>query len=144
MKNQSLKAALLKTYLSQPNADGKKRIPMFLYTLTGSPEALAMYKEAKTKEGYYAEEDGKPLWHTSRSIGQGGTVIMLEDGRLLPDNSDIAIANSFIAQIPDGPLQKAVADIYAQKLVNRISGKQTEEAVQDTVNVEHTDLDDVK
>lgn len=150
MKNLVLTAKYVKTYLSKASVENDQRIPMFLYTLNGPTEALLKYKEIKSKEGYYSEDDeGNPLWHSNRFVGNCCKVIMTEDGKIFKDNDDILKANSMIDQLPNGELKKALAEIYAKKLCidlenigNMLSHEENDKIIEDIYN-DYDNLNDL-
>jgi len=112
-----LQAQFVKTYTGKEN-EKKERTTMFLYYLTGTPEAKASYKAIKEKEGFYQEDEkGNPLWHTSRTVGKIGFIVITDDNKIVIDNDNIRIMNNQLEQMPDGILKTAMAQEIAKSIM---------------------------
>ena len=86
-----MKVKLLRSYRS------KNGNATFVYTVSGSEKDLAAYKAAQGE--YYREDDnGTPLWFTTRCIGQSGKLIITTNGNIVPDMSAFDQAASIAAQ----------------------------------------------
>lgn len=86
-----MKVSLLRSYRSR---NGN---PTFVYAVKGSPADLEAYKNAQGE--YYREDDnGTPLWFTTRCIGQHGELIITTNGNIVPDMSKFDQAASLAAQ----------------------------------------------
>lgn len=104
-----MKVSLLRSYRS------KNGNPTFVYTVSGSATELAAYKEAQGQ--FYREDDnGKPLWFTTRCIGDNGKLIITTNGNIVPDMSEFDKAASIVAQY-GGNLGEAIAKASAAKLL---------------------------
>ena len=75
----------------------KKGNVVFRYAVTGSPEALAAYKEAQG-DFYRENEDGTVLWFTTRFAGDRNELIITESGKCIADMSAYDAAASISAQ----------------------------------------------
>ena len=64
-----MKVKLLRSYKSQ---NGNT---VFVYTVSGNASQLEAYKNA-SGDFYREDENGTPLWFTTRCIGQRGTLII--------------------------------------------------------------------
>lgn len=69
----------------------------FVYKVTGSATDLEAYKEAQG-EYYREDEQGNPLWFTTRCIGPSGKLIITTNGNIVPDMSAYDQAASIAAQ----------------------------------------------
>ena len=72
--------------------------PTFVYAVSGNTEQLAAFK---TAQGEYYREDtvtGEPLWFTTRSVGQVGSLIITTKGNIVPDMSAFDQAASIASQ----------------------------------------------
>jgi len=105
-----LKAKSVRTYRS------KKGNPTFVYTVEGSKEDLASFK--KSQGSYYREdEDGKPLWFTTRYIGEVGTLLITTNGNVVPDMSAMDKQASLVAQYGGN-----FGDVLAKQGVAKLTG----------------------
>jgi hypothetical protein len=86
-----MKTKLLRSYKSQ------KGNTVFVYSVTGSPEQIAAYKAAQG-DNYRESEEGISLWFTTRCIGNAGTLIVTEKGKVVPDMSAFEQAASLAKQ----------------------------------------------
>ena len=69
----------------------------FVYVVTGSASDLEAFKAAQGE--FYREDDkGRPLWFTTRCIGQLGTQVITTNGNVVPDMSQFDQAASLAAQ----------------------------------------------
>ena len=69
----------------------------FVYVVTGSASDLEAFKAAQGE--YYREDDkGRPLWFTTRCIGQQGSLVITTNGNVVPDMSAFDQAASLAAQ----------------------------------------------
>ena len=93
----------------------EKGLPTFVYTVKGSAEELAKYKEVQGQ--YYREdEDGNPLWFTTRSIGPEGKILITTNNNIVADMSEFDQAASLAAQY-GGNLGTELARSSAQRLM---------------------------
>ena len=70
----------------------------FVYNVDGTP---AQVEEFKTAQGdFYREDDktGKPLWFTTRCIGNSGKLVITSKGKVVPDMSAFEQAASLAKQ----------------------------------------------
>ena len=86
-----MKATCIRTYKS------KSGNPTFVYTVAGTKEDLVAYKKAQGS--YYREqEDGTPLWFTTRYIGEAGDLLITSNGNIVPDMAKFDKQASLVAQ----------------------------------------------
>ena len=71
--------------------------PTFVYGVTGSKSELESYEEAQG-EFYREDDNGNPLWFTTRCVGQVGTLIITSKGNIVPDMSAFDQAASIATQ----------------------------------------------
>jgi hypothetical protein len=106
-----LKVTSVRTYRS------KNGNPTFVYSVAGSKEDLASFKKAQGT--YYREdEDGKPLWFTTRFIGDTGSLIITTNGNIVPDMSEMDKQASLVSQYGGN-----FGDMLAKKAVDKLGGK---------------------
>ena len=70
----------------------------FVYNVDGTPKQV---EEFKTAQGdFYREDDktGKPLWFTTRCIGNSGKLVITSKGKVVPDMSAFEQAASLAKQ----------------------------------------------
>jgi hypothetical protein len=70
---------------------------VFVYTASGTPAQIEAYKVAQG-DNYRESEDKAPLWFTTRCIGNSGTLIITEKGKVVPDMSAFEQAASLSKQ----------------------------------------------
>lgn len=86
-----LKVKSIRTYRS------KNGNPTFVYGVQGNKEGLEAFKKAQGS--YYREdEEGTPLWFTTRFIGDTGNLIVTTNGNVVPDMSEFDKQASLVAQ----------------------------------------------
>ncbi len=87
-----MKISLLRSYRSQ-NGNAT-----FVYAVSGSTSDLEAFKNALGEYYRKNEEDGKPLWFTTKCVGQSGKLIITTNGNVVPDMSAYDQAASIAAQ----------------------------------------------
>ena len=112
----------------------------FVYTVTGSNAEMEDYREA---QGEYYREDEKTnqaLWFTTKCIGKAGTLLITDNGNIVPDMSEFDEAAS-LAQQYGGNLGEMLAREAAQRLLggrtlssSKAAAKQAEELQDDDIN----------
>ena len=112
----------------------------FVYTVTGSNAEMEDYREA---QGEYYREDEKTnqaLWFTTKCIGKAGTLLITDNGNIVPDMSEFDEAAS-LAQQYGGNLGEMLAREAAQRLLggrtlssSKATAKQAEEPQDDDIN----------
>lgn len=112
----------------------------FVYTVTGSNAEMEAYKEA---QGEYYREDEKTnqvLWFTTKCIGKTGTLLITDNGNIVPDMSEFDEAAS-LAQQYGGNLGEMLAREAAQRLLggrslstSKATAKQAEEPQDDDID----------
>ncbi len=86
-----MKVKLSRSYRSQ------KGNTVFVYTGSGSENQIEAYKAAQG-DNYRETENGEPLWFTTRCIGNTGTLIITDKGKVVPDMSAFEQAASLAKQ----------------------------------------------
>ena len=112
----------------------------FVYTVTGSNAKMEAYREA---QGEYYREDEKTnqaLWFTTKCIGKTGTLLITDNGNIVPDMSEFDEAAS-LAQQYGGNLGEMLAREAAQRLLggrslssSKATAKQAEEPQDDDID----------
>ena len=86
-----MKATCIRTYRS---SNGN---PTFVYTVAGSTEELAKFKEIQGS--YYREdENANPLWFTTRYCGEQVDLLVTSNGKLAPDMTEYDKQASLVSQ----------------------------------------------
>lgn len=106
-----LKAAYTRSYVTT-NKHGEKTT-MFVYRVTGTPEALAAFESAQG-EFYRTDADGTPVWITPKGHGDNVDLIVLEateerPARVIVDRSALAMAISLMEQYKGTAIEAALA-----------------------------------
>ena len=88
----------------------------FVYTVSGKPSDIEAYREAQGE--FYREDDktNNPLWFTTKCIGKTGTLIITDNGNIVPDLSEYDEAASLAEQY-GGNLGEMLAREAAQRLL---------------------------
>ena len=106
------------TFLRQYSANKNgKRVTIFVYKVTGTPELKAKYKEIQGKFFRPDTETGEPLYFTKMYMGDKGTLILTDNNKIVPDMSKYEQAASLCDQF-DGVFGQTLA----QRLVSDIMG----------------------
>jgi len=71
--------------------------PTFVYGVSGSASDLSAYQDAQG-EFYREDDNGTPLWFTTRCVGQTGSLIITTNGNIVPDMSAFDQAASIATQ----------------------------------------------
>ena len=113
----------------------------FVYTVSGKPSDIEAYREAQGE--FYREDDktNNPLWFTTKCIGKTGTLIITDNGNIVPDMSEYDEAASLAEQY-GGNLGEMLAREAAQRLLGgrRLSSTSSSPA-KDTDNNSDGDID---
>jgi hypothetical protein len=104
-----MKIKLQRTYRS------KNGNAVFVYTVSGNSSDLEAFRNAQGE--YYKEDDnGAPLWFTTRCVGQTGTLIITTNGNIVPDMSAFDQAASLAAQY-GGNFGQTLAESLAKSII---------------------------
>lgn len=79
------------------NYKSQKGNTVFVYAVSAKAEELEAYKSAQA-DNYREQEDGTPLWFTTRCIGNKGTLVITSKGKVVPDMSAFEQAASLAKQ----------------------------------------------
>lgn len=113
----------------------------FVYAVSGKPSDIEAYKEAQGE--FYREDDktNNPLWFTTKCIGKNGTLIITDNGNVVPDMSEYDEAASLVEQY-GGNLGEMLAREAAQRLLGgrRLSSTSSSPA-KDTDDNSDEDID---
>ena len=113
----------------------------FVYTVSGKPSDIEAYREAQGE--FYREDDktNNPLWFTTKCIGKTGTLIITDNGNIVPDMSEFDEAAS-LAQQYGGNLGEMLAREAAQRLLGgRRSSSTSSSPAKDTDDNSDEDID---
>ncbi len=86
-----MKIKLIRSYRS------KAGNATFVYGVTANGKDLEAFKNAQG-EYYREDENGTPLWFTTRCVGDNGKLIITTNGNIVPDMSAFDQAASIAAQ----------------------------------------------
>ena len=113
----------------------------FVYAVSGTQAELEAYAEAQGD--YYREDEktGQPLWFTTRCIGKTGTLLITDNGNVVPDMSAFDEAASLAEQY-GGNLGEQLAKEAAQRLLGgRGTSANTSKSSKSAANADD-DIDD--
>lgn len=106
------------TYVRQYSANKNgKRVTVFVYRVSGTPELKAKYKELQGTFYRPDTETNEPLYFTKHYMGTSGTLILTDSGKVVPDMSKYEKAASLCDQF-DGVFGQTLA----HRLVSDIMG----------------------
>lgn len=88
---------------------------VFVYKVSGKAAELDAYRE---QAGSYLVEDdnGSPLYFSTRLVGAKCALITTQDGRMVPDTSEMDMQAALIEQYGG-----AVGNALAEKLANKLT-----------------------
>jgi len=104
-----MKIKLIRSYKS------KNGNTVFVYAVTGTPAQIEAYKAAQG-DNFREDDKGNALWFTTRCVGQTGTLIITEKGKVVPDMSAFEQAASLAKQY-GGNLGAELAKAAASQLL---------------------------
>ena len=104
-----MKVSLIRSYRS------KNGNPTFVYKVSANAKDLKAFKKAQG-DFYREDEDGNPLWFTTRCIGNQGTLIITTNGNIVPDMSAFDQAASLASQY-GGDFGQQLATMSAQAIL---------------------------
>ncbi len=110
----------------------------FVYAVSGKPSDLEAYKEAQGEFYRVDDKTNEPLWFTTRCIGKNGTLIITDNGNVVPDMSEYDEAASLAEQY-GGNLGEMLAREAAQRLLGgnrKTSSAPTPESTADDDDIE--------
>lgn len=96
---------------------------VFVYTVSGTPEEIARYKEVQGAN-YKEDENGNPLFFTTNFAGDSCDLIITQKNKVIADMSDFAAAASLSKQF-GGNLGQELARAAAEKLLGNKSTAQS-------------------
>ena len=109
----------------------------FVYAVSGKPSDLEAYKEAQGEFYRVDDKTNEPLWFTTRCIGKNGTLIITDNGNVVPDMSEYDEAASLAEQY-GGNLGEMLAREAAQRL---LGGRRSSSPAKDTADNSDEDID---
>lgn len=109
-----MKARKLRSYKKAAKKVGAKASTVFVYAVSGSKEELEQFKAAQG-DNHRVDDDGTPLWFTTRFAGENAKLIITENG-VYADMSDYDAAASLAEQF-GGNLGAELARAAANKLM---------------------------
>lgn len=127
-----MKVSLTRTYRSP------KGNPVFVYKVDGKAADLDSFRLAQGK--YYREDDqGSPLWFTTRCIGNQGTLIITKNNKVVPDMSAFDQAASIASQY-GGDFGQELAKATVNQILGQ--GSPAPSASEDAPEAEQAPADD--
>jgi hypothetical protein len=122
-----MKVQLSRSYRSQ------KGNTVFVYTVKGTESQIDAYKAAQG-DNYRETEDGVSLWFTTRCIGNNGSLIITEKGKVVPDMSAFEQAASLAKQY-GGNFGQELAKAAVANLIGSSVGSESTGNVADASNL---------
>jgi hypothetical protein len=102
------------------NYRSKKGNPTFVYSVSGTKDELDAFKKSQG-DFYRVDEDGKPLWFTTRFIGEEGKLMITSNGNVVPDMSEYDKQASLVAQYGGN-----FGEILAKQGIEKLRGNNEE------------------
>lgn len=99
-------------------------VDVFVYSVTGSKDAIEAYEKAQGEFLRTDETTGKHLFFSTRYVGESAKLIITEKGNVVPDMSEFAKAHSLASQF-GGNLGQELARNAAAQLMGSASGATT-------------------
>ena len=97
----------------------------FVYRVTGTKDEIAKYQELQG-DFYRQDDDGNPLWFTTRCIGEKGKLIITPNDNIVPDTSEFDKAASLAEQY-GGNFGQELARVTAQRILNKLAAENDDE-----------------
>jgi hypothetical protein len=116
-----MRVKLIRSYRS------KNGNTVFVYSVSGNADQIEAYKAAQG-DNYREDENGTPLWFTTRCIGKTGSLIITSAGKIVPDMSAYEQAASLAAQF-GGNFGQELAKASVAQLLNGNNTVETESTV---------------
>ena len=91
---------------------------VFVYSVSGDKNDMENFSKAQGDYYRVDENTGKPLWFTTRFIGDNGKLIITSNGKVVPDMSLFDQAASLAAQY-GGNLGEQLAAVAASQLLRQ-------------------------
>lgn len=91
-----MKGHFLRSY--RKLAKNGQPVTVFVYTVDGSDEELAQYKDSVGATNYRESDDGEPLWFSTRVAGPSPTLLFTAKGQVVADMSAFDKAHSLAQQ----------------------------------------------
>ena len=121
-----MKVKLIRSYRS------KNGNATFVYGVSGNASDLEAFKDAQGD--YFREDDnGTPLWFTTRCIGDTGKLIITSAGNVVPDMSQYDQAASLVSQY-GGNFGEELAKASVAKLLGAKASNTTPQVMKVTDN----------
>lgn len=115
-----MKIKLLRSYRS------KNGNTVFVYSVAGTAAQIEAFKAAQGDNFREDTTNGTPLWFTTRCVGNTGTLIVTEKGKVVPDMSAFEQAASLAKQFGGNFGQELAKASVAALLGNNHSASNTE------------------
>lgn len=131
-----MKVSLTRSYRS------KNGNVTFVYAVKGNPSDLQSFRDAQGD--YYREDDnGNPLWFTTRCIGDTGKLIITSTGNIVPDMSEYDKASSLVSQY-GGNFGEALSKAMIEKMLGKsTTSSPSVPKQQDVPSAEDSDMGDL-
>ena len=131
-----MKVSLTRSYRS------KNGNVTFVYAVKGNPSDLQSFRDAQGD--YYREDDnGNPLWFTTRCIGDTGKLIITSTGNIVPDMSEYDKASSLVSQY-GGNFGEALSKAMIEKMLGKsTTSSPSVPKQQDIPSAEDSDMGDL-
>lgn len=132
-----MKISLARSYRS------KNGNAVFVYSVSASEKDLKAFKKAQGD--FYREDDnGTPLWFTTRCVGNQGKLIITTNGNIVPDMSAFDQAASLASQY-GGNFGQALAQMSASAVlgIQPNAGSADQPQAQPDASADSTDLGDL-
>lgn len=90
---------------------------VFRYSVTGTPEEMKAYADAKGKNNRVDDKTGQTLFFSTKYVGDNVDLLILANGDVIIDTSELRKAEAVVKAM-GGDLGKAFADETAKRFMN--------------------------
>lgn len=117
-----LKANLLpkpnSSYTKKSVVDGvETSTVVFRYSVTGTPEEMKAYADAKGKNNRVDDKTGQTLFFSTKYVGDNVDLLILANGDVIIDTSELRKREAVVKAM-GGDLGKAIAEETARRFMN--------------------------
>jgi|Laugrespbdmm15sd_2_1035082.scaffolds.fasta_scaffold20828_5 hypothetical protein len=90
---------------------------VFRYSVTGTPEEMKAYADAKGKNNRVDDKTGQTLFFSTKYVGDNVDLLILANGDVIIDTSELRKAEAVVKSM-GGDLGKAIAEETARRFMN--------------------------
>lgn len=102
------------------------KVVVFRYSVTGTPEEMKAYADAKGKNNRVDDKTGQTLFFSTKYVGDCVDLLILANGDVIIDTSELRKAEAVVKAM-GGDLSKAIAEETARRFMNGSNHGNSEE-----------------